>query len=148
MRTFCEQYTRGAKVTNLRQQRKSRPGTLHLSLSKANLRRKNLQIVDVEATPLVEWLKGNNTVSKTAVERKVEEKRSVKNADAVKVQEEQVSDLLKTAHRTTANGYEFLVISQVTENDPGDWVARENCPSRLITEYCKLRRKNSDRLKR
>ena len=102
----------------------------------------------MEATPLVEWLKSNNTASKIAVKRKIEEKRSVKNAGAVTVQERQESDLLITAHRITANGYEYLEISQATENDPGEWVARENCPSRLITEYCRLRRKNSGRLKR
>ena len=97
MRAFYEQYTRGAKVMNLRQYLTSRPGTLPLCLSKASLRGKSLQIVDVEATPLVEWLKSNSTVSKTAVKRKIEEKRSVKNADAVTVQERQESDLLITA---------------------------------------------------
>ena len=139
MRAFCEQYTCGAKVMNLHQHLKSCPGTLPLSLSKANLRGKSFEIVDVEATPLLEWLKSNNTVSKTAVERKVEEKRSVKNADAMTVQQEQESDLLITAHRITTNGYEYLVISQTAENDPGEWVARENCPSHLITQYCRLR---------
>ena len=102
----------------------------------------------MEATPFVEWLKSNNKVSKTAVKRKVEETRSVKNADAMTVQERQESDLLITAHRITANGYEYLVISQATENDPGEWVEKETCPSRLIMEYCRLRRKNSGRLKR
>ena len=54
MRAFCEQYTRGAKVMNLCQHLKSGPGTLPLSLSKANLRGKSFEIVDVEATPLLE----------------------------------------------------------------------------------------------
>ena len=94
MKGFFEQYTRGAKVMNLGEHLKSRLGTLPLSLSKANLRGKSLQTVDMEPT-LVEWLKSNNTVSKTAVKRKVEERRSVKNADAVTVQERQKSDLLE-----------------------------------------------------
>ena len=117
-------------------------------LGHSSARRESLQIVDVEATPFVEWLKSNNKVSKTAVKRKVEETRSVKNADAVTVQERQESDLLITVHRITTNGYEYLVISQATENDPGEWVAKKSCPSRLIMEYCRLRRKNSGRLKR
>ena len=103
-----------------------------------------LAITDSEASPILKWLQNRGKANEVRNKNECIADR----AQSVETREDQDHDQLVTSieniyivrHKFTVGGFEYLVVHREIDDDPGDWLDKNECPDGLIARYNKEQR--------
>ena len=99
-----------------------------------------LAITDSEASPILKWLQNRGKANEVRNKNECIADR----AQSVEAREDQlvtsIENIYIVRHKFTVGGFEYLVVHREIDDDPGEWLTKNECSDGLIARYHKEQR--------